>query len=76
MKVQISQGIRVYITKDEYQFFLNMRDKLPFLLKNVPVEQQAIAVRLGDKAIFVRKKLATTTQYNLNNNIRFLYEQK
>ena len=53
-----------------------MRDKLPFLLKNVPVEQQAIAVRLGDKAIFVRKKLATTTQYNLNKNIRFLYEQK
>ena len=37
-------------------------------------EQQPTAQRLADKSVFVRKKLTTTTQCNLNKNIRFLYE--
>ena len=71
MKAQITRGVRVYITKEEYEFIQHIRDRVPFLLANLPIEQQPMAQRLGDKCIFVRKKLETTTQYNLNKNVRF-----
>jgi hypothetical protein len=71
MKAQITRGVRVYITNEEYEFIQSVRDSVPFLLSKLPIEQQAIAQRLGDKCIFVRKKLTTTTQYNLNKNVRF-----
>jgi uncharacterized protein (UPF0216 family) len=71
MKAQITRGVRVYITKEEYEFIQSIRDQVPFLLSKLPIEQQPIAQRLGDKCIFVRKKLETTTQYNLNKNVRF-----
>ena len=71
MKAQITRGVRVYITKEEYAFIQSIRDRVPFLLANLPIEQQPMAQRLGDKCIFVRKKLETTTQYNLNKNVRF-----
>ena len=71
MKAQITRGVRVYITKEEYAFIQHIRDRVPFLLSKLPIEQQPVAQRLGDKCIFVRKKLETTTQYNLNKNIRF-----
>ena len=74
MKCEIARGIRVYITKEEYQFVVSVKDKVPFLLANLPIEQRQMATCLGDKTIFVRKKLTTTTQYNLNKNIKFLYE--
>jgi len=74
MKCQIARGVRVFITKEEYDFFLSMRGKTPFIISNLPIEQQPIAQRLGDKTIFVRKKLVNTTQYNLNKNVKFLYE--
>ena len=74
MKCQIARGIRVFISKEEYNFVLSMQDKVPFLLNKLPIEQQMLAQKLGDKTIFVRKKLAHTTQYNLNKNIKFLYE--
>ncbi len=74
MKCQIARGVRVFITKEEYDFVLSMRGKTPFLISNLPIEQQPIAQRLGDKTIFVRKKLVNTTQYNLNKNVKFLYE--
>ena len=71
MKAQITRGVRVYITKEEYEFIQSIRDRVPFLLANLPIEPQPMAQRLGDKCIFVRKKLETTTQYNLNKNVRF-----
>ena len=71
MKAQITRGVRVYITNEEYAFIQSIRDRVPFLLSNLPIEQQPMAQRLGDKCIFVRKKLETTTQYNLNKNVRF-----
>ena len=73
MKCQISRGIRVHITKQEYDFVQNIADKVPFIMEKLPIEQQAVAQRLADKTIFVRKKLAHTTQYNLNKNIHFIY---
>ena len=87
MKCQIARGVRVFITKEEYQFVQDIKGQTPFLLHsanwcyfvctafllhNLPIEQRHIAQRLGDKAVFVRKKLATTTQYNFNKKIRFI----
>ena len=74
MKCQIARGIRVHITQEEYTFLQNIKGKIPFMLQSLPIEQQNIAQQLGDKAVFVRKKLTHTTQYNLNKNIKFLYE--
>ena len=71
MKCQIARGVRVFITKEEYQFVQDIKGQTPFLLHKLPIEKQSLAQRLGDKAVFVRKKLATTTQYNFNKNIRF-----
>ena len=73
MKCQIARGVRVHITKQEYDFVQNIADKVPFILEKLPIEQQAVAKRLADKTIFVRKKLAHTTQCNLNKNIHFIY---
>jgi hypothetical protein len=72
MKLQIARGVRVHITKQEYEFLQSMKDRMPFLLSSLPIEQQPIAQRLGDKTVFVRKKLEITTQYNLNKNLRFI----
>lgn len=72
MRCQIARGIRVYITKEEYEFVQSMKGKTPFILQNLPIHQQSTAQRLGDKSIFVRKKLTNTTQYNFNKNIQFL----
>ncbi len=74
MKCQIARGVRVHITQEELTFLQSMKGQVPFMLHSLPIEQQNIAQRLGDKAIFVRKKLTHTTQYNLNKNIKFLYE--
>ncbi len=74
MKCQIARGVRVFITKEEVAFIQKIKEKVPFLLTNLPIEEQSIAQRLGDKTIFVRKKLGHTTQYNLNKNIHFIYE--
>lgn len=74
MKCQIARGVRVHITKEEYEFVISLKGKTPFMLHTLPIEQQMLAQKLGDKTIFVRKKLAHTTQYNLNKNIKFLYE--
>jgi hypothetical protein len=51
MKAQITRGVRVYITNEEYEFIQHIRDRVPFLLSNLPIEQQPIAQRLGDKCI-------------------------
>ena len=56
MKCQIARGVRVFITKEEYQFVQDMKGQTPFLLHKLPIEQQRLAQRLGDKAIFVRPK--------------------
>ena len=75
MRCQIARGVRVYITKEEYDFIVSVKGKTPFTAQNLPIEQQPIASRLADKSEFVRKKLNTTTQYNLNKHIKFLYEK-
>lgn len=74
MKALITRGVRVQVTKQEYDLLQKLEDKMPFLGNSLNAEDEVIAKRLADKTILVRKKLTTTTQYNLNKNVRFLYE--
>jgi|TARA_B100000214_G_C23948800_1_gene619349 hypothetical protein len=74
MKALITRGVRVQVTKQEYDLLQKLEDKMPFLGNSLNAEDEVVAKRLADKTILVRKKLTTTTQYNLNKNVRFLYE--
>tara|TARA_E500000178_G_scaffold354711_1_gene424701 strand:+ start:1198 stop:1422 length:225 start_codon:yes stop_codon:yes gene_type:complete len=74
MKALITRGVRVHVTKQEYNLLQKLEDKMPFLGNTLHPEDEIVAKRLADKTILVRKKLTTTTQYNLNKNVRFLYE--
>lgn len=74
MKALITRGVRVQVTKQEYDLLQRLEDRMPFLGNSLNAEDEVIAKRLADKTILVRKKLTTTTQYNLNKNVRFLYE--
>ena len=74
MKALITRGVRVQVTKQEYDLLQRLEDRMPFLGNSLNAEDELIAKRLADKTILVRKKLTTTTQYNLNKNVRFLYE--
>ena len=74
MKALITRGVRVQVTKQEYDLLQKLEDKMPFLGNSLYAEDEVVAKRLADKTILVRKKLTTTTQYNLNKNVRFLYE--
>ena len=74
MKALITRGVRVQVTKQEYDLLQRLEDRMPFLGNSLNAEDEVMAKRLADKTILVRKKLTTTTQYNLNKNVRFLYE--
>ena len=75
MKALITRGVRVQVTKQEYDLLQKLEDKMPFLGNSLNAEDEVVAKRLADKTILVRKKLTTTTQYNLNKHIKFLYEK-
>ncbi len=72
MFVQIAPHVKVFLTKEQlalvekYQFVESFTDK------NLDPEDVYTAKILGDKAIFVRKKIEGGVQYALNRRIRFL----
>ena len=72
MFVQIAPHVRVFLTNpqidfvERYQFVENFTDK------SLSPEDAKTAKVLGDKAIFVRKKIDGGMQYALNRRIRFV----
>ena len=71
MYIQIAPRVKVYVTDSDMEFIeQHWRDS--FRASQLAPEQQEQAKRLADKAIFVRKKLDTDTQYALNRKIRFV----
>ena len=76
MKALITRGVRVQVTKQEYDLLQKLEDKMPFLGNSLNAEDEVVAKRLADKTILVRKKLTTTTQYNLNKNEKKLSKNK
>ena len=72
MFVKIAPNVKVCLTKEQIAFVEKYQYKESFTDKNQdPLEAHTARV-LGDKAIFVRKKIDGGMQYALNRRIRFV----
>ena len=72
MFVQIAPHVRVFLTNAQIEFVNKYKDKESFRSTDLQPEEVEIARILGDKSIFVRKKLDIGVQYALNRRIRFV----
>jgi hypothetical protein len=72
MFVQIAPHVRVFLTNTQVEFVNKYKDKESFRSTDLLPEEVEIAKILGDKSIFVRKKLDIGVQYALNRRIRFV----
>ena len=76
MFVQIAPHVRVFLTNIQIDFINKYKDKESFRSTDLQPEEVEIARILGDKSIFVRKKLDIGVQYALNRRIRFVNDAK
>ena len=76
MFVQIAPKVRVFLTNIQIDFVNKYKDKESFRSTDLQPEEVEIARILGDKSIFVRKKLDIGVQYALNRRIRFVKDAK
>ena len=76
MFVQIAPKVRVFLTTIQIEFVNKYKDKESFRSTDLLPEEIEIAKILGDKSIFVRKKLDNGMQYALNRRIRFVKDDK
>ena len=72
MFVKIAPQVKVFLTKEQLQFVEKYQHGESFTDRNLSPEDVHTARVLGDKAIFVRKKIDGGMQYALNRRIRFL----
>ena len=75
MYIQIAPRVKVYVTSEDMEF-IEQHWRKAFRAGQLTPSQQDQAKRLADKAIFVRKKLDTDTQYALNRRIRIVRDGK
>jgi len=76
MFVQIAPHVRVFLTNIQIDFVNKYKNKESFRSTDLLPEEIEIARILGDKSIFVRKKLDIGVQYALNRRIRFVKDAK
>ena len=76
MFVQIAPHVRVFLTQVQVDFVNKYKDKESFRSTDLQPEEVEIARILGDKSIFVRKKLDNGVQYALNRRIKFVKDAK
>ena len=76
MFVQIAPHVKVFLTKEQLAFVEKYQYKESFTDRSLSPEEAHVARVLGDKAIFVRKKLDGGMQYALNRRIRFVRNVK
>ena len=76
MFVQIAPHVRVFLTNTQVDFVNKYKDKESFRSTDLQPEEVEIARILGDKSIFVRKKLDIGVQYALNRRIRIVNDAK
>ena len=72
MFVQIAPHVKVFLTNTQIDFVNKYKDKESFRSTDLQPEEVEIAKILGDKSIFVRKKLDIGVQYALNRRIKFV----
>jgi len=71
MFIQIAPKAKVYVTDDDVEF-IKTHALESFRSDQLSQDDADRAKKLADKAIFVRKKLDTHTQYALNRKIKFV----
>ena len=71
MFIQIAPRAKVYVTDSDVEF-IKAHTLKPFRSDQLSPEDADRAKKLADKAVFVRKKLDTHTQYALNRKIKFV----
>ncbi len=76
MFVQIAPHVRVFLTNTQIDFVNKYKNKESFRSTDLLPEEVEIARILGDKSIFVRKKLDIGVQYALNRRIKFVPNAK
>ena len=76
MFVQIAPHVKVFLTKEQVAFVEKYRHIESFTDRSLSPEEAHVAQVLGDKAIFVRKKIDDGMQYALNRRIRFVKNVK
>ena len=76
MFVQIAPHVKVFLTKEQVAFVEKYQHIESFTDRSLSPEEAHLARVLGDKAIFVRKKLDDGMQYALNRRIRFVKNVK
>ena len=76
MFVQIAPYVRVFLTNTQIDFVNKYKDKESFRSTDLLPEEIVVAKILGDKSIFVRKKLDIGMHYALNRRIRFVKDDK
>ena len=76
MFVQIAPHVRVFLTKEQVAFVEKYQHIESFTDRSLSPEESHLARVLGDKAIFVRKKINDGMQYALNRRIRFVKNVK
>ena len=76
MFVQIAPHVRVFLTKEQVAFVEKYQHIESFTDRSLSPEESHLARVLGDKAIFVKKKLDDGMQYALNRRIRFVKNVK
>ena len=76
MFVQIAPRVKVFLTDIQIVFLNKYKDKESFCSTDLLPEEIEIARILGDKSIFVRKKLDIGVQYALNRRIKFVKDAK
>ena len=75
MFVQIAPHVKVFLTKEQLAFVEKYQYKESFTDRSLSPEESHLARVLGDKAIFVRKKLDNGVQYALNRKIRIIRDE-
>ena len=76
MFVQIAPHVKVFLTKEQVAFVEKYKHIESFTDRSLSPEESHLARVLGDKAIFVRKKLDDGMQYALNRRIKFVKNVK
>ena len=76
MFIQIAPHVRVFLTDIQLQFLNKYKDKESFRSTDLLPDEVEVGKVLGDKSIFVRKKLDMGVQYALNRRIRFVQDGK
>tara|TARA_Y100000114_G_scaffold114006_1_gene108000 strand:+ start:3663 stop:3896 length:234 start_codon:yes stop_codon:yes gene_type:complete len=74
MYVQIAPRCRVWLSEKDVEFIKKHSDR-PFVNTDLEPLEMETAKILGDKSIFVRKKLDNGVQYALNRRIRFVRDE-